>query len=403
MFVSRSSLWAVFAVLIATTCQAQTISGTLLGTVTDPSGTVVPKATVIAVNENTDEQRSATTDASGGFSFASLLPGSYTLKVEATGFRTLEKKNNRLTANERVSVGELQLTLGSMSDSISVTAEGERVQTASSESSALLTNAQIDTIAQKGRVLSNYLLLLPGVSTTGGGVDAASGFITLPNAGGLPNTMMTMSVDGMQGADMGSSQLFQTNVSPDSVEEIKILMNNYQAEFGRNGGATVNVITKSGTKDFHGSVYYYKRHEAFNANSFFNNRQGVGRPIYRFQNRGVAIGGPITIPKLFNTRRDKLFFFYNYDGNPSTSGPSTPSVTTLPTALERAGDFSHSLNPGGTLIVLQDPNTKAPFPDNVIPASRINKNGLALLNAMPLPNAANLPRSVTQGASTINT
>src|SRR5207302_11486739 len=126
----------------------------------------------------------------------SLLPGSYTIKVEATGFRTLEKKNNRLTANERVSVGELQLTLGSMSDSISVTAAGERVQTASSESSALLTNEQIDTSAQKGRVLSNYLLLLPGVSTTGGGADAASGFITLPNAGGLPNTMMTMSVDG---------------------------------------------------------------------------------------------------------------------------------------------------------------------------------------------------------------
>src|SRR3954471_8011735 len=248
-----------------------------------------------------------------------------------------------------------------------VLAEGQRVQVASSESSSLLSSEQIDTIAQKGRVLSNYLLLLPGVSTTGGGADAASGFITLPNAGGLPNTMMTMSVDGMQGADMGSSQLFQTNVSPDSVEEIKVLMNNYQAEFGRNGGATVNVITKSGTRDFHGSVYYYKRHEMFNANSFFNNRQGVGKPIYRFENRGVAIGGPIMIPKVFNTSREKLFFFYNYDGNPSTSGPSTPTVNTLPTALERGGDFSQSFTPGGALIVIQDPNTKAPFANNLIP------------------------------------
>ena len=377
---------------------AQTISSTLLGSVTDPSGTFIPGAGVTAINESTGDQRPGTTDSTGGFSFPSLLPGLYTIKVEAPGFRALEKKGNRLAANERLSVGELQLTLGAMSDSISVTAEGQRVQTASSESSSVLTSDQIDSIAQKGRVLSNYLLLLPGVSTTGGGADAASGFITLPNAGGLPNTMMTMSVDGMQGADMGSSQLFQTNVSPDSVEEIKVLMNNYQAEFGRNGGATVNVITKSGTKDFHGSAYYYKRHEMFNANSFFNNRLGVGKPIYRFQTRGVAVGGPVMIPRLFNTSRDKLFFFYNYDGNPSKSGPSTPSVTTLPTALERAGDFSQSLNPGGALIAVQDPNTKAPFPGNIIPVSRINKNGLALLNVMPLPNATNLSRSITNGA-----
>ena len=394
-----SLLVASLAILLVAPGQAQTISSTILGTVTDPSGTVVPKANVVVTNANTGDQRSSTTDGSGGFSFVSMLPGTYNIKVEANGFRTLEKKNNRLTANERLSVGELQLTIGALSESVSVSAvAGERVQTASSESSALLTSRQIETIAQKGRVLSNYLLLVPGVSTNGGGADAASGFITLPNAGGLPNTMMTMSIDGMQGADMGSSQLFQTNVSPDSVEEIKILMNNYQAEFGRNGGATVNVITKSGTKDFHGSAYYYKRHEMFNANSFFNNRQGVGKPIYRFQNRGIAIGGPIMIPKLFNTSREKLFFFYNYDGNPSTSGPSTPSVTTLPTALERAGDFSKSLNPGGALIAITDPTSKVPFPNNIIPANRINKNGLALLNVMPLPNALNLPRSVTLGA-----
>ena len=143
------------------------------------------------------------------------------------------------------------------------------------------------------------------------------------------------------------------------------------------------MITKSGTKDFHGSVYYYKRHEMFNANSFFNNRLGVGKPIYRFNTKGVAIGGPIMIPGKFNTSRKKLFFFYNYDGNPSTSGPSTPSTTTLPTALERAGDFSQSFTPGGALIVVRDPVTNAPFPNNIIPSNRINKNGLALLNAMP--------------------
>ena len=382
--------------LLASGGQSQTISSTLLGTVSDPSGNVIPRAVVAVINESTGDQRSLTTDATGGFTFPSLLPGSYTVKVTATGFRAFEKKNNVLTANERLSVGDLQLTLGSVTESVSVSAGSDRVQTASSESSAVLDSRQVDTIAQKGRVLYNYLLLLPGVSTNAGGADASSGFLTLPNAGGLPNTMMTMSVDGMQGEDNGSSQLFQTNVAPDAVEEIKVLMNNYQAEYGRNGGATVNVITKSGTRDFHGSAYYYKRHEMFNANSFFNNRTGLAKSLYRFNTKGVAIGGPITIPKLFNTSRQKLFFFFNFDSNPSRSAGSTPTFQTLPTALERAGDFSQSLNPGGALIAVRDPLSNANFPGNIIPANRINKNGLALLNTMPLPNQLN--RTLSLGA-----
>ena len=171
-------------------------------------------------------------------------------------------------------------------------AEGTRVQTASSEGSALLTTAQIDSIAQKGRVLTNYLLLLPGVATNGGTSDAASGFVTVPNANGLSNQMMTISVDGLQGADLGSQQLFQGSQNPDSVQEIKVLLNNYQAEYGRNGGATVNLITKSGTRDFHGTAYWFKRHEMFNANSFFNNRSGLAKTKYRFNTRGATPGRP---------------------------------------------------------------------------------------------------------------
>src|SRR5262245_7163654 len=382
---------------IVTGAPAQTISSTLLGTVTDPSGNVVPKATVTVIHESTGDTRTTITDAVGGFAFPSILTGSYTVKVEAQGFRTLQRKNTVVTANQRVSVGDLQLSIGSVSESVSVAAEGERVQIASSESSSLLSSRQIDTIAQKGRVLYNYLLLIPGVSTNAGGADAASGFLTLPHAGGLPNTMMTMSIDGLQGEDNGSSQLFQTNVAPDAVEEIKVLMNNYQAEYGRNGGATVNVITKSGSRDFHGSLYWYKRHEMFNANSFFNNRSGLAKGKYRFNTKGATIGGPIMIPRVFNTSRQKLFFFYNFDSNPSTSTPATPSRQTLPTAEERAGDFSKSLNPGGTLIAVRDPLSNANFPGNVIPSNRINKNGLALLNTMPLPNQLN--RALTAGAS----
>src|SRR5439155_24914202 len=131
-------------------------------------------------------------------------------------------------------------------------------------------------------------------------------------------------------------------------------------------------------------------------NTYFNNRSGIAKSLYRFHNRGVAIGGPIMIPKVFNTSRQKLFFFFNFDSNPSKSAGSTPAVQTLPTALERAGDFSQSLNPGGALILVRDPLSGANFPGNIIPQNRINKNGLALLNTMPLPNQFN--RTLTLGA-----
>ncbi len=170
------------------------------------------------------------------------------------------------------------------------------------------------------------------------------------------------------------------------MDEIKVLANNYQAEYGRNGGVTVNIITKSGTKDFTGSVYWYKRHEMFNANSFFNNRNGTVKAKYRYNTKGVAIGGPISIPKLFNRNREKLFFFYNFDSAPNTG--SNTGTKTMPTAEERVGNFSHSTQPNGTLIPVRDPLLSGTqyFPNNIIPASRINKQGQTLLNVFALPN-----------------
>jgi len=370
-------------------------TGTLLGSVTDPSGGVIVGAKVILTHQGTGDQRNATTDTGGSFTFPSLLPGAYKVRIEAQGFRPFEKIDNALSANDRLSLGNIALTVGTVGETITVTAQGAAVQTASSEGSAVLTSTQLDTIAQKGRVLTNYLLLLPGVATNTGTLDAASGFITIPNANGLSNQTMTISIDGLQGEDLGSQQLFTTSINPDAVAEIKVLMNNYQAEYGRNGGATVNIITKSGTKDFHGSAYYFKRHEMFNANSFFNNRQGLAKAKYRFNTRGVTIGGPITIPGLFNTRKEKLFFFYNYDDSPSTSTPATPANTTLPTTAERNGDYSDSRNPGGTLIAVRDPLANANFANNIIPASRINKQGQILLNVFTSPNQLN--RAVTAG------
>lgn len=373
----------------------QITSGTVLGTVLDPSGRSITGASVDLIDQKTQTQRNIKTDASGNFVFASVAPSTYTVRVESTGFQKLEQKENELSAGERLALN-LQLTVGAVSETVSVVAQGGQVQIASSESSSLLTGQQLDTIAQKGRVITNYLFLVPGFATNGGTTDGSSAFIGAPSANGLPNTMTTIAIDGFQGGDPTLPSLFTTTINPDAIEEMNVLANNYQAEHGRNGGATVNVVTKSGTRDFHGTAYYYKRHEMFNANDFFNNRSGRAKNIYRYNTEGVSIGGPVILGKLgkFNSNRDKLFFFYNFDNSPSQARDRR--IATLPTALERTGDFSQSFNTAGTLIALRDPLTGGTFPGNIIPASRINKQGQNLLSAFGQPNQLN--RGVTLGA-----
>ena len=143
--------------------------------------------------------------------------------------------------------------------------------------------------------------------------------------------------------------------------EVKVLLNNYQAEYGRNGGAMINLITKSGTRDFHGSAYWYKRHEMFNAQNFFNNRNKLAKAPYRYTTLGASLGGPVSIPGVFNTNREKLFFFFNFETNPSKE-PKTIVQRTMPTAPEIGGDFSQSLTQSGTPFSIKDPTTRRPVP-----------------------------------------
>ena len=182
-------------------------------------------------------------------------------------------------------------------------------------------------------------------------------------------------MDGMQGQDNGSTAAYTTSASPDAV---------------------VNVITKSGTREFHGSAYWFKRHEMFNATNFFNKAGGLTKKRYRYNTNGFTLGAPVTIPKLFNKSRDKLFFFFNFEQNPSLE-PQSISRFTMPTAFERVGDFSQSHDQNGRLIVIKDPYAGgAAFPGNVIPANRLNKNGQALMNLFAQPNC--LDCNVTKGA-----
>src|SRR6185369_12169097 len=174
---------------------------------------------------------------------------------------------------------------------------------------------------------------------------------------------------------------------------MKVLVSNYQAEFGRNSGGAITVVTKSGTQDFHGSGVWNHRHEGFNANQWENNRNGrnaAGVPVsqiarYRFNVETYTIGGPVFIPKVFNRQKKKLFFFWSQEYTGQFVGGGSQTKYT-PTALERAGNFSQTLNNNGTLYPIIDPTTGAQFPGNIIPTSRINPLGQAMLNFFPLPN-----------------
>ena len=395
MKILSSSLCTLFAALLGGQALAQTVTGTIIGTVTDPSGRVIIGASVTVTNERTGDVRTTTTNESGAFTITALQPGGYTLKVEAPGFSTLQRTGLVLSANERLSVGDLRLSIGAVTETISVVSEGAVVKTASAEHSAIISSDQMATMLARGRDVVSLLRLLPGVvygtdpEHAGGTYGTGS-----PAIAGTPARMNYLTVDGLFSNDMGSPGVFSGTPSMDAISEVKVMLKNYQAEYAGNGGAVVQVVTKSGGREYHGTGYWYKRHEMFNANNFFNNRTSVPKPLYRYNTLGFSLGGPIYIPGKFNQNKDRWFGFYSLE-QWGIKYPGSLQQVTVPTALERAGDFSQTLDLNDRLIPITDPLSRQPFPGNLIPASRINRNGLALLNILPLPNFTD--RTVTKG------
>ncbi|HUS08132.1 MAG TPA: carboxypeptidase regulatory-like domain-containing protein [Bryobacteraceae bacterium] len=378
--------------LLLPTAIAQTVTGVVSGSVADSSGQLIPGAIVTLTSEATGEARKASTDATGDFVFTAVQPGRYTVGVESQGFKRLEKRNLTVTASERLAVGILSLEIGTVSDSVTVTAQGTPVQTSSQERSAVLTSTQMETLMSRARDFVGLLRVLPGVVYTDDPTTLTRS--RGPTIQGVRNTFNSMSVDGLFGNDLGSTEWLGSPINMDAISEVKVLLNNYQAEYGRNAGAMVNAVTKSGTKDFHGTGYIYKRHEQFNANSFFNNLNKIPKPRYRFATGGYTLGGPIYIPGKFNSGKDKLFFFFSQEIH-RTETPQPLRQVTVPTQLERAGNFSQTLELNGQPVVIRDPVTGAPFPDRIVPQSRIDLNGQKLLSVFPLPNA--FDRAITRG------
>src|SRR5713226_788680 len=389
-------------VLLSSAVAAQSVKGTISGIVTDANGDAVPGATVTLVGEQKNDSRVATTNDDGRFSFAAVQPGTFTLKIEQKGFQTLEQKSVVLSANETLALGELKLQAGQLAAMVTVTSVGPLVEKESSDLTARLTSDQISLISTKGRDITSLLRLIPGTSNDDDIEALGEGFGTnLPNISGQRGRSTVTTIDGLNASEPSGSNKISMTINQDAVGEVKVLRNNYAAEYGNNGGAMINIVSKGGGKDYHGSAYYFVRNESLNGNNFFTNKQGLGRAQYRHKIPGFNFGGPLPLPRFGeggpSLTRNKAFFFVSME-RPHTITPTDPVTVTVPTALERIGDFSKSItgvdkngNPIAATIVDKNWNQ---FAGGLIPASLINKSGQALLNFFPLPNS---PTAVNPG------
>ncbi len=374
-------------VLTAATAFGQNIYGTLNGTTVDPSGAAVPKVKGALTDPSRATARSFSTEHDGSFVVPNIAPGKYEVSLQADGFKTLTIRDLVLTAGEVRSLGRLTLEVGGLVESIVVQAQGTPVQVSSGERSGLVTGQQINDIAVRGRDFASYLITVPGIVDTGsqGREAMARNALGDIHVNGSRSTSVLMMVDGMPSMDAGNNGV-PDEPNMDAIAEVKIMTSNYQAEYGRNSGGLITVITKSGTRDCHGSAYDFYRHESLNANTFFNNRTGTAKAPYRYRITGYSIGGPVLFPKTsFNKGRDKLFFFFSQELVGSRNNWA-PQFINVPTPLERNGDYSSSFDVSGALIPVKDPAAGLPFPGNLIPKDRINKLGQSMLNFLPLPN-----------------
>lgn len=390
---------------------SQSVTGTISGTIVDSNGGVIPSAKVTLVSVQIGNQRNVNTNEEGRFTFGAVQPGTYTVKIEHQGFQTLLRQNTVLSANENLALGELMLTTGNVNETVTVTSEGAMVEKESSDLTARLTSDQISLISTKGRDITSLLRLLPGTSNNDDVEAVGEGFGTdLPNISGQRGRSTVPTIDGLNAGEPSGSNKLSMSINQDAVAEVKVLRNNYAAEYGNNGGAIINLVSKGGGKDYKGTAYYFLRNEALNGSPFFNNKAGLRRPTYRHNIWGFNFGGPMPV---FNFGeggpmflKNKAFFFFSYE-KPHTITPQDPRFVTVPTALERTGDFSQSINSSNQAVFVRDPllagnctaaDTTACFRDpsrtsaanptglNIIPIARFNTSGLALLKYFPLPN-----------------
>ena len=383
----KSSLVAAVLVFVASTTSlfAQVTTGSIVGTVKDSSGAAIPNATVTVTNTQQGSSQNLATTGDGNFAAALLQAGKYTVSVEAPGFKKSINSDVVLFANQKISLGDITLQVGAQAETVTVEATAVQLQTDDAMRSGVITGSQTVNLALNGRNYLDLVKTVPGVVSDFNGEVAGPGGIGSIYVNGQRGNQNNSTLDGIGNMDTGSNGTQHTSLNIDAVAELGIVTNSQSAEFGRSVGASIDVVTKSGSRDFHGVGYWFHRNEGLNANSFFNNANGEAKQLYRYNYQGFNIGGPVYIPGHFNTDRNKLFFFFGSEWQNQLEPLSRQNVT-VPTALQRMGNFQGTQNGSNVPVIVKDPTTGLPFPNNTIPANRIDPNGTKILNFYPLPN-----------------
>jgi len=392
---------ACFTALLLTTTTAfgqASNTATIRGTVEDSSGGVLPGATVTLTNTATKAVLTAVTDERGGYLFPAIFGGSYDLKVELSGFKTYEQKAIVLQAQDTRGV-DVRLEVGAQTETITVTAQNEVIQTETGAREGVLTTQQIDNLSVVGRSSLELLRILPGVVAPdntafesvsfGGGANNTQGY----TVNGIRSSNNNVSLDGSALIDIGSNSGVIVTLNNDMVQEVKVQSSNFAAEYG-SGGMNISAVTKGGSSKFSGTVYDYYRDHSFAANDRSNSILGRPKPKSSFNYPGGNIGGPIIIPGWdFTKNRDKLFFFFGLESQrQKVDGGARLGV--VPTLKQRNGDMSEFNGTSGTYLgqVLKPVLIPQGFPGagtlapgaNLTPYS--NNLGRVLTNLYPEPN-----------------
>jgi hypothetical protein len=372
-------------------CQADTAS--ISGTVTDPSGAVVPNAKVTIRNDATAAERTTQSNSVGEFVVTNLPPGTYTIRTEAQGFQAAVQNQLHLDPNIGSRVNMI-LKPGSAGETVTVSANANTVQTDSSAVGQLVTTQQVKSIQLNGRNPFYLAQLEPGVMR-----NASMGAFnfSLDNSLDINGSRTEENQMTWDGASMVRTRSNNDSIGVsdvDSTSQVQILTTNYPAEYGRTSGGQIRMVPKSGTSNFHGAVYEYLRNSFFNANTWTRNSSTdptiAGHPpAFRYNQYGWNFNGPVFFPG-FNRDHRKLFFLA---GQEYIKYHHDDTVTdTVPTNLMRTGNFSELLGPNifyPTPVQIVNPNTGADYPGNVIPSGQLSPNGVGMLNAFPAPNSTN--------------
>jgi Carboxypeptidase regulatory-like domain/TonB-dependent Receptor Plug Domain len=324
---------ALLALLAAffsgTRLHAQT--GSITGTVVDPSGAAIPAASIQIINQATgDVTRQAAADGAGNFRALNVPPGTYKIKVSAPGMEELDRNDVVLDQDQSLGLGQLALTIGQASQTVTVTTQTPLIDTATSNNAAVVDQRQVLEQPLNGRDFESLMTTLPGVVTNNN-----SQFRLVFNqtddfyVNGMRGTANNFFLDGVINTDVGANDGEYTNPSLDAVGEFKTLTGNFNAEYGRSPGVMILINTKSGGQRFHGTGWEFNRNTDYNANDWFSNHQGSARPILKFNQFGGNIGGYIPLPKVSPRSNKKAFFFFNYEGT-RASRPNGATYYTMP-------------------------------------------------------------------------